>query len=329
MGTYTGKDKRLKYLFENGGGGGSVSFNDLYPIDQISHEIGENLFVRRYVGAIGSASETTIEASFVDSGKQPLNVYGRIVKSDKSVHYLQGGYESGTLYAVAKIGNNGHDLILATGSDFYGGTYEIWVVYRESTEVSIALKYNNGTAGSSSYTIEDDGLYLVIASRSYSGTATITLPSGRTPILSKDLEQGNRGMKWRLVELLSGDIVTMSASASSWVSFSKSIYKLSNTGFNNLSSTIYNNATSNDGTAQLAPPNTANKCLLVGIAMGRTSANRRNDTVTTGKIIEAEYTGAVGVNTLVALYYGTGSDLPTIKMYGYDGGGAFESCLVE
>ena len=315
--------------WKNGaGGGGVVSLDILYPHDSREHQIGTDIYIKRYAGSSPS-SDTIIDNDW--KFKQLLNVYGYCTSTNSSqlgqVYIFNSVINSQWQVFAYQDTVNGY-LRLANGSNFSGGNYELWVTYRKSSDANIVLKYNNGTSGSTSYTITDDGLYLIIASQSYGGSASITLPSGRTELLNGDIRSGNRGMVWNLVELQTDDIVTMSATASSWTAFSKSIYKLNNMNFNSNSSVV-NSAMISDNTAQLAPPSTDDKCLIFGVGMGRASGNYRNDTDTTGKVIDAQYTGTVGVNTVVALYYGTASDLPTVSLYGYDGGGAYISCIKE
>ena len=78
-----------------------------------------------------------------------------------------------------------------------------------------------------------------------------------------------------------------------------------------------------DGTAQLTAPLNANKYLMVGLGMGRSSSYPRNDTDTTGLTLDAEFEDTVGVNTVLGIYYASGNALPTGSFYGYDGGGGF------
>ena len=298
---------------------------EIYPVDTNEHEIGDNLFVRRFYGSSLASGSVTVLNNLHGT---VLNAYGW-VKSTTTGYtgniYNFNSYVDGDWKALAY--QDGTNVIIANGANLRG-EYSLWIIYSKSTDAAIDRVYNNGTSGSSSYTITEDGLYLIIASYSHNGSASITLPSGRTAILSSTVVSGARGMKWCLVELQTNDIVTMSATASSWISFSKSIYKLSNMNFGS-SSSINGSRAVNDGTATLSPPNDSKKALIFGIAEGRTSSNISNSTNKTGKVIDAQYESTIGVNTLVALYYGTASALPTISLYGYDGGGAYESCILE
>ena len=60
-------------------------------------------------------------------------------------------------------------------------------------ERGIELVENNTTSGSSSFTITEDGTYLIIVSVSHLGSRIITLPQGRTATISQDVEINDAG----------------------------------------------------------------------------------------------------------------------------------------
>lgn len=177
----------------------------------------------------------------------------------------------------------------------------------------ITKVYDNETSGSTTYTILKDGLYLIINSYSYDGTHSVSLPSGRLPIVTGYV--GNyRGMTWDVVELKKDDVVTIVNTPSSWDAFSKVIYYLKD-----IDVTSFVESDIEDDSTVIYTPPTTGRYLMVGVGMGRTSNDYRNDTDTTGcdcLIVE----GDVGVNTTIGLYYGDGDKLPTAEFYGYDGG---------
>lgn len=196
--------------------------------------------------------------------------------------------------------------------------YNIEQISGGGSSASIDLVFNNGNYGSSTYTANANGLHLLLVSYAYAGSGSISLPSGRTALLSGDLLSGSRGMRWSIVELERGDVVTLTASPGSWQAFSKAIYYLTSINITS-SSTLNNSVQVNDGTAQLITPNDNYKYLVCGMGMGR-SGNCRNDTVETGSVIDADSKDSIGVYTVCGVYYGTGSTLPIFNFYGYDGG---------
>jgi hypothetical protein len=182
-------------------------------------------------------------------------------------------------------------------------------------ERGIELVENNTTSGSSTFTITEDGTYLIVVSNSYQGSRSITLPQGRTATINQDVET-TYGMTIVVADLQENDVVTMSATPSTWAAFSKQIYKLTNinTGL------VQNKVAKNDGSQTFSVP-TSGDFLVVGLCFGRTSADYRDDTAETkaAKSISRE----VGANTNVNVYADKGENIPTLDLYGYDGGGAF------
>ena len=173
--------------------------------------------------------------------------------------------------------------------------------------------YDDTTSGSSTYTVIQDGLYLIINSYSAYSTHSITLPQNRIPIVSGDVGI-DRGMSWNVVELQTGDVITIETIPSDWVAFSKVIYRLEDI----IVKSLANSVGVDDSTATLTPP--TGTFLMVGVSMGRTSSDYVNNTVTTGHdCLTVE--GEVGVNTTIGTYYG--NDLPEGNFYGYDGGGGY------
>ena len=57
----------------------------------------------------------------------------------------------------------------------------------------IELIENNTTNGSSTFTITEDGTYLIIVSNSHSGSRSITLPQGRTATIQEDIQADRVG----------------------------------------------------------------------------------------------------------------------------------------
>lgn len=184
-----------------------------------------------------------------------------------------------------------------------------------SGERGIELVEDNATSGSSTFTIEEDGTYLIVVSNSYQGSRSVTLPQGRTAIINQDIET-TYGMTVVVADLQEDDVVTMSAAPATWTAFSKQIYKLTNV----TASTVYGSQANNDGAYTYTLPTTGNY-LVVGMSFGRTSTDYRDDTLQdkAAKSISNE----VGANTITKVYADAGENMPEFSMYGYDGGGVF------
>ena len=132
-------------------------------------------------------------------------------------------------------------------------------------ERGIELVENNTTSGSSSFTITEDGTYLIIVSVSHLGSRSITLPQGRTATISQDVEinDGHRGISVVVADLMANDVVTLSATPTNWNAFGKLIYKLSNTSVN----AVYSTKSKADGTDTFSVP-TSSDYIAVGVCLG-------------------------------------------------------------
>lgn len=185
-------------------------------------------------------------------------------------------------------------------------------------EREIELVENNTTSGSSSFTITEDGTYLIIASVSYQGSRSITLPQGRTATINQDVEiaDGHRGMTVVVVDLEEDDVVTISTTPSQWNAFGKLIYKLSNVSV----SSVYSTQTKADGTQTFSVP-TSGDYLVVGLCFGLQSGYYYD--LTEEDYATKNITTRVGVNTLSRIFADKGNNIPTLELYGNDGGGAF------
>lgn len=85
-------------------------------------------------------------------------------------------------------------------------------------------------AASETYTITEDGLYVIIAGTTHKGTYTLSLPSNRTAIVSGDIVLTSsgftRGMAYAVANLKNGDVVTIGSTPDSWVGHGRFIMKL-------------------------------------------------------------------------------------------------------
>lgn len=187
-----------------------------------------------------------------------------------------------------------------------------------SQEKGIELVENNNTSGSSTFTIEEDGTYLIIASVSHQGTRSITLPQGKTATIEQDVElnDGHRGISVVVADLLANDVVTLSATPTNWNAFGKLIYKLSNTSVN----AVYSTKSKADGTETFSVP-TSGDYLVISVCFGLTSGYYYD--LTDEVFASKNITTRAGVNTLSRVFADKGENIPTIELYGNDGGGDF------
>ena len=116
-------DVLSKFVNVNQSGGGA-SLDALYPDDTNEHQIGDNLYIKKYTGTLANTQNTTVDASFTHT---LLCAYGTAGKGNDI--YNIGAYFAGTYFAsVVKLTNA---LTVCVGSGFYGGTYTIWAIYRK------------------------------------------------------------------------------------------------------------------------------------------------------------------------------------------------------
>lgn len=98
---------------------------------------------------------------------------------------------------------------------------------------SIELVYNSPlTTDSEEYTITADGLYFIAVGFTHNGSGTLILPQDVTPIRQQDLlvtaSGSQRGVKYALTQLSTGDVITIGSTADSWRGQYRYIIKLDN-----------------------------------------------------------------------------------------------------
>ncbi len=248
--------------------------------------------------------------------------------TNKALSANQGKLLNDALQEVFTSVSNGKALIAGAITDkgvdtpadatFAEMAYNIEQISGGSSDAAIYNVLNNGSSGTSTLTANADGYYLILLSYAYGGGGSITLPSGKSSLLSGSLLSGSRGVTWHLIQLERGDNVSIYGYPGGWQAFSKAIYYFENIAFSSNSS-ISNSVQVNDGTAQLITPSENAKYLVFGLGMGR-SGNCRNDTIEAGSVIDASSKDNLGVYTVCGVYYGSGNTLPVFKFYGYDGG---------
>lgn len=174
--------------------------------------------------------------------------------------------------------------------------------------------FNSAQTGEETFTITENGKYLIVVSYSYNGSGSITLPSGRTPEINESL-LGNdaRGFKVVIANLNSGDIVTMSNTVGDHTARAKCILKLNN--ISDLTTKTDSNI-QNDSTVSPTIYATE-KTLFIGLCCGRLYGYYYDYSHDNGGEI---YAGAIGENTLIRVIYTDDTLTIPIYLYGYDGG---------
>lgn len=174
--------------------------------------------------------------------------------------------------------------------------------------------FNSAQTGEETFTITENGKYLIVVSYSYNGSGSITLPSGRTPEIDESvLGNDARGFKVVIANLNSGDIVTMSNTVADHTARAKCILKLNN--ISDLTTKTDSNI-QNDSTVS-PTVSTTGKTLFIGLCCGRLYGNYYDYSHNYGGEV---YTGAIGENTLIRVNYIDGVLTVPIYLYGYDGG---------
>ena len=177
-----------------------------------------------------------------------------------------------------------------------------------------------GGSGSSSYTIPEDGYYLMIAGCSYNGSRSITLPSGIDPILSDNVYSDTRGVMWKIAYLESGDVVTIACSPSSWQSCNKMIIELKDIDLSN--ATLVSSLKTNDGTTTRPTLTDDTNYLIIGYALGRPgTTSYYTVTIPSGStipyVLDRKNTSE-GCQAYITC--DNSKYIPAFSMYGYDGG---------
>lgn len=180
---------------------------------------------------------------------------------------------------------------------------------------SAEMKYNNTTSGTSIFTVDTTGLYLLAVGVTYSGVASITLPQGVTAIYSKTVAPPQpRSMTAMLVNLTIGDEVTMTATQGGWTGFFKVAFLLS--GITPIGEPT-GEASSDTEYIHNAPTNSY--ALTFGAALAKSSQYTeqyigRQVVLST---FEKYADGNCGANSVFRLSFDKGG---MYRFYGYDGG---------
>lgn len=179
------------------------------------------------------------------------------------------------------------------------------------------LKFMSGTSGSVTYTIEEDGIYLMGATYSLDGSGSIALPMGRTASYSGTISNGGSGgLKLTVAELQKGDTVTVNSIPASWLAHAKFVIKVPVAV-----TTLLDSAGVADTSISYNISSGSGNALCVMSCYGKwtdTYWDRTYQNLIVNRNIVA---GVGGVQTAIRVFYYDVSDFPTITAYGYDGGG--------
>lgn len=186
---------------------------------------------------------------------------------------------------------------------------------------SLALKYQNGTSGVTTYTVENDGVFLIAVTFSLAGNGSITLPAGRTAMYSGDYitvdEQGReKGTRISVVSLEAGDVITMSTTAGAWNAISKIVLELPFAV-----STLVDSHTVSDGIMNYTLSTGSGDVFCLVTVWARLNNGTNLYDYTSAAIDSEMVAGFAGVNTLFRAFICDADDFPTISARGYDGGG--------
>ena len=173
-------------------------------------------------------------------------------------------------------------------------------------------------ASSETYTITESGLYVIEAGYSAKGSATLTLPSGRTAIVSGDLIIDSpsypRGLKYAVAELSANDVVTIGSTAANWTGHGRFIGKIE--GFGITSGTAVAEVIQKDAIASYTIPDNT-PYFLISFGCGRDDDPYcKGDT----SISDTSITTEGGANCTTRFSYCSGRQGAVYTTYAYNGG---------
>ena len=183
--------------------------------------------------------------------------------------------------------------------------------------IPITLVYQNGTAGTSTYTIAEDGYYLIAVTFSNAGSGSITLPDGRTAAYSGDfIINSVKGTRIAVVRLYAGDVVTMSTTVAEWLANAKVVIKLPFSV-----TALVDSATASDADIHYTLSTGSGTVLCVMSAWSKQLNASGLFDLTPLDVGVNGIAGVVGTNCLLRVFTCDTADFPTIFAKGYDGGG--------
>lgn len=211
---------------------------------------------------------------------------------------------------IQAINDNGFSFMV-NGSNTRGVTCNYIAIKAQgssNTDSDFILKYSTAEA-SGSFTVAQDGVYMIVCATSHGQTHSVTIPQTATIIDTQSADLGNgRGIEVTIASLSAGDTVSITQSWSNWVGRAFAIVRLESI---TVGSNVDFEATGDAATTVSVLGGT--KHLVLGVGIG---ATYRNDTLLSNSAMLLS--GAWGNRAICALYLTDKSE--TFSFYGYDGG---------
>ena len=182
----------------------------------------------------------------------------------------------------------------------------------------VVLKFQDGTSGTSTYTIDEDGIYLVASLYQRFGSGSVTLPSGVTADYTYSFNYDGRGMTYAIATLSEGDEVTITATlSSSWLSGAKIVVKLPMSVTSMLASKQINDAVCSMEATDL-PSGSSGKvlCFCGSYSQSYGSLIDRSYLPTGVEVLA----GCVGTNTLIRIFVCDVDIFPHCEFSSWSGG---------
>jgi len=223
---------------------------------------------------------------------------------------------------------------ITVGNEIVWGKDEL----NHENKEKIKIVYQRETTQEQSYTIPKSDYYLIITTAGAGcSEPAIIFSENRTPILMQEsnisVSNTTRYFKYKLVYLEKNDVITFPEMLTSgnWPSYQAIIYQISGIDMSSASEIYFQSIRDAQLVYNLYEEDMdINKYLLFGACYGRANSTTyiRDDTVLLTEIdCDFKFQNTQTLNSMNSLYYGYGSDLPIIKMFGYDGGGAAITCI--
>lgn len=187
-----------------------------------------------------------------------------------------------------------------------------------STDVHLQLKFQDGTSGQSTYTIDEDGIYLVAALYQRFGSGSVTLPSGVTADYSYTFDYDGRGMTFAIASLSKNDVVTITTSfASSWPAGAKIVVRLPMSVSSMLASKQQNDTTCTFTASELPSGSSGEVLCFCGNYSQSLTGSADYSYLPADVDVVA---GVVGTNTFIRIFICDVSIFPDVSLKSWSGG---------
>ena len=181
----------------------------------------------------------------------------------------------------------------------------------------VKLKYIASTPGSSTWTADEAGNYLVIAAYSYQGSASITFPDTLIAPLIYSLEADSRGAQITFSACNYGDRIIVDATPAAWQGYAALIFKLDD-DITFPSSQLVRQL-SIDARVEVASITGSGDALFIGVACGH-NLDYTYECDYSDYSEDLQFQGIVNKNTIIRICYGDIADYKPFRLFGYDGG---------